>query len=107
MELGLVPCGYRSPKTMENMMKTHKIPASLIALSVCILAYFAVTTTAQETARDSAKTGDVGRFQVSAWSYSGSERSTSNHGAYIIDTATGKLWHSYTGHQPQEIGTVE
>ena len=34
--------------------------------------------------------GPIGRFQIVTWNTS------SNHGFYLLDTATGEVWHAYT-----------
>ncbi|MBP3955504.1 hypothetical protein J8F10_09440 [Gemmata sp. G18] len=52
-----------------------------------------------------APAGPVGRYQISAW---GADiRGGPNHGAFIIDTQTGEVFHVDQSTKPRSLGTVE
>lgn len=46
------------------------------------------------------------RYQISAWSHAASSGQSSMHGAYIIDSKTGRIWAVINDNAPREIGTL-
>ncbi len=48
-----------------------------------------------------------GRYQISAWSHAVSSGQSSMHGAYIIDSKTGRIWVVISDNAPHEIGTLK
>jgi hypothetical protein len=44
------------------------------------------------------------RFVMSTWAYPGTATTAGHHGAYVLDTATGKVWESDDGQNLHERG---
>jgi hypothetical protein len=47
------------------------------------------------------------RYHLSAWAYPGSTGVAPEHGAYILDGQTGKVWQVSRSSAPQAIGKVD
>jgi hypothetical protein len=47
------------------------------------------------------------RYQVSSWAHPGAGGIAPSHGAYIIDTQTGKVWGGREGERLKPVGRVE
>jgi hypothetical protein len=58
-------------------------------------------------------TATVQRYQVSAWAYPalptgpGGGGSSAMHGAYVLDTQSGKLWRIREDAKPEPVGMVQ
>jgi hypothetical protein len=51
------------------------------------------------------------RYQIAAWAHpaafgSGGHSSGSSHGAYVLDTQSGEVWHISEAGRPKKIGKV-
>lgn len=78
----------------------------MIASAIALIAWttgFTQSSTMTETPKDTPS-----RFQISAWA-TPSDRGESYgaHGAYVIETQTGKIWEINPGKAPIEIGVLK
>jgi hypothetical protein len=55
-----------------------------------------------QTPQDDAAGAIPFRFQLHAWAHGSDNQG--RHGCYILDTATGELWHSNMAGRPKKIG---
>lgn len=94
---------------MTRSTKVLMAAAAFCTASVLWLAVTADDVGAQSDPPEPAQA----RFQISAWAHpglqrterSGSERAA--HGAYIIDSSTGKVWRVDGSGSPKSIGTAK
>jgi hypothetical protein len=82
---------------MENRMHASKL---LIVAVTILITLVAVELWGEQSDTPTLIQPAQFRYQVSAW---GTQLSS---GAYIIDTATGEVWHSSNGGPPKRIGSV-
>lgn len=101
-----------------NMMR-NRFPVGLFAgllvgtLSAVLLSGGYATPRAIAQARTQQPTATTQRFQISAWAHPAGTYSNTGvgsnamHGAYVLDTQTGKVWQIKEGGKPEPIGGVE
>ncbi len=76
------------------------IAAALSIAFVCGLAWSTLLPT-QPALAQSAPGGTAGRYQISA--YAGTTPGGLGHGCYLVDTATGQVWHSRYGGTAEKV----
>ena len=98
-------------------MMRNKLPIGLFAgllvgtLSAVLLSGGYATPRAIAQAQQ--PTATTRRFQISAWAHPAGTHtitgggSNAMHGAYVLDTQTGKVWRIREGGKPEPIGGVE
>lgn len=77
-------------------------PRTILAV-MCIALGFAVGTLMRdrEASAQQAANGGAPRFQIS--SFGAATEQGVFHGAYVIDTTTGQVWHVRSGGQPHKV----
>ncbi|XZE19402.1 hypothetical protein SH449x_004721 [Pirellulaceae bacterium SH449] len=92
------------------MNRFAKAIAGLIGVCVLTLLALAISSriiTAQDATLSNEAQPENGRFQISAWAYTGSSNHGPTNGAYIIDTRTGKVWAVGSTNKIVAVGSVE
>jgi hypothetical protein len=75
---------------------------TLVALSAALLLLLAFNLLPGDSAgAQTTAGGPAGRYQVSA--YAGVTGGSIGHGCYILDTATGEVWHTRHGGQAAKV----
>src|SRR5258707_14923183 len=90
-------------------MKTKLWPALFVLLGLAV-GYFVEGGTIEKTARGQAAPPGPGlpanllpfpRFMIQAWAYG--QHPQGAHGCYVVDTATGELWHASMSNPPVKL----
>lgn len=85
------------------MTTKHVNVLLLIASAIALIAWttgFAQSSSTTETPKDTSS-----RFQISAWA--NPQDRGYHHGAFAIDTQTGRIWEIIPGLAPREIGVLK
>lgn len=98
----------QSHQTLNCRCIVNKLPKAYATLiAVCIFTFlYAAMSSVGNTAQDPKTQPSSGQFQISTWSHAGSPGNVPMHGAYIIDSETGRVWEIIADHAPKEIGSV-
>jgi hypothetical protein len=62
---------------------------------------------AQAGARQLLDPGPAGRYQISAWAHPGNGALLPSHGAYLLDTQTGRMWRIIDDGELRRVGGTQ
>ncbi len=85
------------------MKRQNQLALAAISFVLLVAAWTAITSNKVES-QEPKKLEGSGRFQMSAWAMSSN---AGVHGAYVIDTQTGKVWSIINEHEPKLIGEAK
>jgi hypothetical protein len=103
------PTSTAQTESEISMNYLSKFAVGVASLCIGGLLYLAITSTSATAQNAAGNAHDEERFQISAWSHAGNSGHPSHsaeHGAYVIDNKTGKIWAIVNDRAPREIGTV-